>query len=315
MQFHLQYTPIKSSFEIKHQHQLFLIGSCFSENIHQKLIDLKFNSFSNPNGILFNPISIYQALNTAVNLPITQQAFIIKRDGLYYSFLHHTIINDSNSKILQQKIQEIEILKTEKLKSCHYLFITFGTAYYFLHKTLNIPVANCHKQAQQEFEKRKLSVNEIVETYHNLIHSLVKINPQLKIIFTVSPVKHLKDGLIENNLSKATLLLSVNEICNLHSNCFYFPAFELVNDDLRDYRFYKQDMAHPNEQAIDYVWEKFSDCYFNSDTKKINEEIEKLNSFIHHRHLHPTAKVEQDASNFILKQKEIIQKLYPQIQF
>ena len=315
MKFHLNYSPKKFDFEIGHSQSLFLIGSCFAENIGQKLKETKFNVRVNPNGILFNPNSIFQALHDAITLSPFEDRFSVERDGYYFSFLHHSKIKASSIKELQQHILDINLSNHHYLKSCDYMVITFGTAYHYHHKNLNATVANCHKQAQQTFVKKLLSPAEITEQFNLLCKELTKLNPGIKLILTVSPVKHLKDGLLENSLSKSTLLLSVHELCKTNKNCVYFPAFELVTDDLRDYRFYKEDLAHPNEQAVKYVWEKFAETCFNSITQKTVLELEKLNSFLQHQNLHTGSKATAEFQHFIKNQQEIIQHLNPQIVF
>lgn len=315
MRFHLNYTPVTSEFKIDHASSSFLIGSCFSENIGEKLKDRKFNIRSNPNGNLFNPFSIQTALLQLIQDEKINSKIFLQRDNTYYSFLHHSSVNASTEKELITKINSITEESASFLKSCQYLFITFGSAYYYHHKTLNCTVANCHKQSAVTFEKRLAKTDEIVQEYLSLIKKLNVVIPALKIIFTVSPVKHLKDGVIENNLSKSTLLLAVHQLVSENTNCYYFPAYELVNDDLRDYRFYKEDLAHPNQQAIDYVWDKFSDCYFSERTKALNEQIVKLLLAFKHRKMQGNEAESRKLADFIVKQKEEIKNVYPEIEF
>ena len=313
MKFHLNYSPKKFDFEIGHSQSLFLIGSCFAENIGQKLKETKFNVRVNPNGILFNPTSIFRALQDAITLSPFEDRFSVERDGYYFSFLHHSKIKASSIKELQQHILDINLSNHHYLKSCDYMVITFGTAYHYHHKNLNATVANCHKQAQQTFVKKLLSPAEITEQFNLLCKELTKLNPGIKLILTVSPVKHLKDGLLENSLSKSTLLLSVHELCQTNKNCVYFPAFELVTDDLRDYRFYKEDMAHPNAQAVNYVWEKFSETCFSESTKQLNQKIQKLNQALDHKQMSKNTTEMAKLSLFIENQREEILKLNPKI--
>lgn len=283
MTFNLNHTPAKPDFEINHQQSLFLIGSCFSENIGQRLQRQQFNALSNPAGTLFNPLSIANYLKHSINAkPIPEEA-LIQRGGWYYSYLHHSSVNAATKDGLKNLLQQNQQQALEQLRHAHFLFITFGTAYYYHHKSLNFVVANCHKQPLATFEKKLMSVDEIVTEYLSLISLIKSINPEVKLIFTVSPVKHLRDGVVENNLSKAHLIISTHQLVQQVSNAYYFPAFELINDDLRDYRFYAADMAHPNEQAIDYVWEIFSDTYFSEGTRRLNKLIQKYNTALAHR--------------------------------
>lgn len=315
MKFHLNYTPAAPGFEIDHGHALFLVGSCFSENIGKLLHDTKFKVHNNPWGILFNPLSIYHCLDAIAHTKPFDEPLLLQRGNEYLSYWHHSSVNDQSKQQLIAEIDAGNKAAYESLITADHLFITFGTAYYYYHKTLKRTVANCHKQPGNLFEKKLLSVAEIIEMYTPLIQQLKTLNPKLKISFTVSPVKHLKDGVAENNISKATLILAIHELTKSHDHCSYFPAYELVNDDLRDYRFYKADMAHPNEQAIDYVWQKFSNCYFNEQTRHINLLIEGLSKALAHRQLSSNAQGQSQLQEYIEKQKTEIRKLLPGFSF
>lgn len=309
MKFHLNYTPPKLDFEINHSQKIFLIGSCFSENVGKLLSLHKFKTLSNPDGILFNPLSIYTSLKNTLNQTTANENLLLKHQHSFYSYLHHSSIHASEKNELIDKINSVTQTAFSFLSTANVLIITFGTAFYYHHLQLKQTVANCHKQPGNYFEKKLLTFQEIVTLYSDLIKVLHATNPYLKIIFTVSPVKYLKDGLIENNISKSTLVLSVHQLAAQVKNGFYFPAYELVNDDLRDYRFYKEDLAHPNEQAIGYVWEKFSKSFFSEKTLEINQEIEKLNSALRHRIMNEQSSEYEKLKHFITAQKEKIKAL------
>ena len=307
MQFHINHIPEKPDFEIHHGHQVMLTGSCFSENIGALLKDHQFKTVSNPRGLLFNPLSIYQCLDDLVRAKQPDERFILKRGDLFLSYLHHSSLHSTSKGDLVKKINAQDQQAGSFLKEADYLIITFGTAFVYHHRQLDAVVANCHKQAAQLFEKKLLDPEQITGLYLELTDRLKVVNPRLKILFTLSPVKYLKDGLIENNLSKSVLTLSIHQLIRQRPHCFYFPAYELVNDDLRDYRFYKKDLAHPNELAIDYVWQKFSECYFSEAAKNLNRQIHKLNLALSHRKLMQN---EDDPKlrDFIDRQKEEIAK-------
>ncbi|MDP3557654.1 MAG: GSCFA domain-containing protein [Bacteroidota bacterium] len=315
MQFHLNYNPKKFDFTINHSHKVFLIGSCFSENVGNFLIHHKFNVLSNPNGILFNPSSIHNCLNDIVSENLIDESLILKRDDNYFSYLHHTSINANSKTELITKINSENKKAQQFLKESDYLFITFGTAFYYQHLSLNKTVANCHKQPAATFDKKCLSVLEITESYSRLLKNLKQLNPKQKVIFTVSPVKHLKDGVIENNLSKSILILAIHELIKQNTHCYYFPSYELVNDDLRDYRFYKEDLAHPNELAINYVLEKFSTTCFDEKTITTNSIINKINLALNHREMNASEPEQLKLQAFITKQKEELKKINPEIDF
>jgi hypothetical protein len=315
MQFHLNYTPQKFDFTIDHNSKVLLIGSCFSENIGTLLNYHKFKTYSNPNGILFNPKSIYNCLTNILENNPFDENLILMRDGVYYSYLHHSSINDPVKNALVGKINSENKKAHQFLKECDQLIITFGTAFLYHHLELDQTVANCHKQPSNSFEKKRISVSEIIENYCELIHKFQNFNPKLKVIFTVSPVKYLKDGVVENNLSKSTLILAIHELLDKNKNCYYFPSFELVNDDLRDHRFYKEDLAHPNELAINYIWEKFSTTCFTEKTTSINKQINKLNLALNHREMTAGTQEKLKLQDFIAKQKEELKKTIPEIEF
>lgn len=315
MNFHLNFTPETSSFKINHSQSILLVGSCFSENIGKHLQDAQFKVSVNPNGILFNPLSISTFLKSTIENKKTEKHSTLQRDNLFYSYNHHTSFYASTESYLLRKLDAITDSTHHTLKSADVLVITFGTAFYYHHKELAQTVANCHKQSASTFDKKLMEVEEMVSIYTSLIQELENFNPKLKVIFTVSPVKYLKDGIIENNLSKSTLLLGINKLIKLFPEHLYFPSFELVNDDLRDYRFYKEDLAHPNQQAIEYVWQKFSDCYFEAKTSEINLEIQKLNSALNHRQMNENSAENGKLAAFIEKQKNIIKKLDSGIEF
>ena len=293
MEFHLNYSPAPSLAKIAHADKVLLIGSCFAESIGGKLKENKFTTLVNPNGILFNPFSIATAISSYIKNESNPKPGI--NNNLYFSFNHHGSFSSASEEELTNKINSATKEAHLFLKEAKFLIITFGSAFAYRHVATNQIVANCHKLPQKDFKKELLSADVIVLEYNSLIKSLKEFNPKLNIIFTVSPVKYLRDGVIENNLSKAILIQSVHQLLTPNSEfpttnySTYFPAYELVNDDLRDYRFYKEDMAHPNEQAINYVWEKFSDTYFNEETNKLVERITEITQASLHRPIKPNA--------------------------
>jgi hypothetical protein len=312
MRFHLDHHPEKSRFSIEHKSKVLLLGSCFAENIGGMLKEHRFGVNVNPAGIMFNPLSIEMALRKWISGEKINADHFAERGGECFSYLHHSSLKASSIKGLEEKLNHINAQVTEEIKDIDFLIITLGSAHYYEHKQLGICVANCHKQPAQNFEKKLAGVNEIVTAYEKLLPKLLELNTKLKVIFTVSPVKYLKDGVIENNLSKSILTVSVHELIkNFSDHSFYFPAYELVNDDLRDYRFYKEDLAHPNEQAIKYIWEKFSETYFDRQTIKLNELINKLNLAENHRTLHQNEEEGKKLELYISNLKEQIRKLNP----
>lgn len=316
MNFHLNYNPAPSLTKISHNDKIMLIGSCFAENIGNKLKEHKFQTLVNPNGILFNPISIAEAVHSYIK-PGKYELRHGVNNGLHFSFDHHGSFSYTSKEVLEKEVKASVQNAHEFLKQAKYLIITLGSAYVYRQVLSGNVVANCHKLPQQNFMKDLLKVDDITSAYTTLINDLRNFNPGLKIIFTVSPVKYLRDGLIENNLSKSILIQSTHLLSANHElptrNCSYFPAYELVTDDLRDYRFYKEDMAHPNEQAINYIWEKFADTCFNEATKQTNEKISEITKAAAHRPIHETSEIHSKFKTIYFKKCEALEKEYPGI--
>jgi hypothetical protein len=314
MKFHIDHKPPKQDFQINHHHRLMLTGSCFSENIGAKFLDHKFKALVNPFGIAFNPLSISCAIKKMLMGKDPDKGLFVERDGRVFSYLYHSEINGRTETELLNQITERNQNVQKWLEALNVLIISFGTAFAWFYNKSAACVANCHKQPSNLFSKRILTVDEIVRDFSETIARVRSVRPDLKIIFTVSPVKYLKDGLEQNSLSKSTLLLAVNQLCENNSQCFYFPAYELVTDDLRDYRFYKEDLAHPNELAIDYVWHKFSEAWFNDKTLRINVEIEKLQAALNHRPLQADQLQDPKFLQFIEDRKAGIRVLDPSLE-
>lgn len=326
MEFHLNYTPPRSLTDITHTDKIMLIGSCFAENIGEKLLSSKFQTLINPNGILFNPISIARALHSYIQPETKNQetSHIVvpsekpeTSNGLFLSFDHHGSFSSTTKEALEHKITSSRKQAHQFLKEAKFLIITFGSAYAYRNIKTNHVVANCHKLPHQDFKKELLSAETIVSEYKSLITELQKFNPALTIIFTVSPVKYLRDGIIENNLSKAILIQSVHQLLTAYCSLptAYFPAYELVNDDLRDYRFYKEDMAHPNEQAINYVWEKFSDVYFSEETNSLIKNIKDITQAAQHRPINENTEQHQKFKQTYLNKCTELEKKHPHLNF
>lgn len=315
MRFHLDHTPRSSSHKIDHQQKIMLVGSCFAEEVGNKLTSSGFDTLQNPNGILFNPVSIANSLrNIVFKNKVDVRNFVQRDNGLYFSFLDHGSIYAKTKEELITYLEDIQRNATDFLKNADHIIITFGSAFVHKHLKLNSIVGNCHKQPATDFEKRMLTIEEIVNDYKVLVNELRVLNSKLNIIFTVSPVKYLRDGIEENNLSKSTLLLAVHQICK-ELGCFYFPAYELVVDDLRDHRFYKEDLAHPNKQAVNYVWEKFSGCFFKADTIQLAREVESLITSTNHTLLFPESEEAMKfKANLEHKKRELITK-FPFLKF
>lgn len=265
---------------------MLLAGSCFAENIGNLLHHYRFNVLQNPNGILYNPVSIAQTLQRALEGELYKAEELFYHNDLWASWQHHGRFSHPDKNICSKGINEQQQAAQEGLKNGHWLLVTFGSAFAYRLKSSGQLVANCHKYPNKEFDKELLSTAEIIAEWRKLIELLKAVNPQLNILLTVSPVRYVRDGLVENNRSKARLIEAVHNLCENHGNVHYFPAYELVMDDLRDYRFFETDMVHPNTQAIEYVWDAFVKAAFDDEAQVIYPQVKQILTDAAHRPFH-----------------------------
>jgi len=265
------------------------LGSCFTENIGNRMAGLKYNVDINPFGILYNPISVANGLKILLHNKEFTSVDLIERGGLWHSFFHHGRFSSPNEKETLDAINNRVKSSADFLKMADFLFITFGTAWVYKYKKTGQSVSNCHKIPANEFERVRLSVDEIVQEYNDLFIEIKKINPLLKVIFTVSPIRHWKDGAIENQRSKAVLLLAIDKLMKEFGEefCTYFPAYEIVMDELRDYRFYAEDMIHLTDVAVNHVWERFGLSLIDSESRDISKRVINIVQAFNHKPLHP----------------------------
>ncbi|MDA7803935.1 GSCFA domain-containing protein [Crocinitomix sp.] len=275
-----------------HQSNILTIGSCFANHIYQRLDEQGFEIQSNPFGILFNPVSIEKNIRNSFLGNINEVGIVERNDLFFHYDCHSEIYTDSREGLIKQ-LSNIQEGFSVTFQGVNRLIITFGTAWVYRHLNTNQIVANCHKMPQKEFKKELLDLDALKTTYNRLLIDLKNKNPKLEILFTISPVRHIKNGVHENNLSKSILLLLVNALVEQFEFAHYFPSYELVMDDLRDYRFFEADLIHPNKQAVDYVFERFQVTYFDEKTAEIGSLAMKINQFENHRTLHPTIVAEE----------------------
>lgn len=261
------------------------IGSCFTENMGNRMSGLKFDVDINPFGILYNPLSIQNCLNFLLENRQFDETDLVYEDGLWHSFFHHGKFSGENQEAVADEINERIRFSSDYIQKAGFLFVTFGTAWVYRHKQSGAVVSNCHKIPAAQFERFRLTIEEIAEGFSATIGALMAKNPELKIVFTVSPIRHWADGAVENQRSKAVLLLAVEQIIR-HAgfqNCAYFPSYEILMDELRDYRFYKEDMLHISGQAVDMIWNKFENWIVDAESQRIIPEIIKLQKALNHR--------------------------------
>ena len=253
-------TIVAPDFSIDYNSKLMMLGSCFAENIGSKFSYYKFDVDVNPCGIIYNPLSVANVLRLIMEGKRFEKNDLRKVGEKWVSLYHHGAFSSTDPDECLSRINGRLEKAAEELCSLDLLVITWGTAWVYKHVRENMIVSNCHKIPAQEFERSRLSVENIVEEYVELIERLREINPGLRILFTVSPIRHWKDGAHGNQLSKATLLLAIDQLREKLEYVYYFPAYEIVLDELRDYRFYADDMLHVSGFTVDYIWERFLSC-------------------------------------------------------
>jgi len=297
--------------QIDYNSNVLLIGSCFSDNIGQKLDYFKFKNSQNPFGILFHPIAIQGLIANAVSKKAYSDADVFFHNEQWHCFeAHSRLSNASKEGLLNDLNKQVELTNQQIQKSTH-IIITLGTSWAYRFIESNQLVANCHKVAQKQFNKELLSVDAICQALENMIELIRSLNSKASVIFTVSPVRHLKDGFIENTRSKAHLVSGIHQFLNEkpptdNRKSFYFPSYEIMMDELRDYRFYNEDMIHPNPLAINYIWEKFKMVWISEHTHKIIEEVHVIQKGLQHKAFNQKSEAHQKfLQNLDLKIKQI----------
>lgn len=282
-------TPDKPPFTITHADKLISIGSCFSENIGLKFRDYKFNININPFGQQYNPYSIAVAVHRLLEAKPYTADELVHHDELYHSFDHHGSFSKSTVDDTLQYINGNLQQASTDLKNATLLFLTFGTSHVFTLKESGAYVSNCHKLSGNYFERKVLKPQEIVSALREAIDALKAVNANIKIVATISPVRYFAFGHHENSVSKAHLFTAINELQEIYNDIYYFPAYELVMDDLRDYRFFAEDMLHPNYQATNYVWEALSNTMLDKKTSGMMKEIDEVLLAARHRPRNPNS--------------------------
>jgi hypothetical protein len=308
MQFTYAFTP-----RIRHTDKIALIGSCFTEHISRRLEERKFSIIQNPHGILFNPVSVLASVRDAVhNVQYTEDS-LFYLDEMWHSWLHHSQFSSPSKEECLQKINNSSANACQFLKSANWVIITLGSAFAYRHNELDMHVSNNHRAPAQWFTKELLEPSFILSTLQQCIGLLKEANPTVEIIFTISPVRHLRDGIIQNNRSKARLLESVHTLVESNSFCHYFPSYEIVIDELRDYRYYDIDFAHPNYLATEYVWQQFVKSSIDEADWKLLDSLHHINKAMQHKAVNPNSEAH---AQFLLKNWEeciVLEKTFPHL--
>ncbi len=301
--------------QIGYNSKIILLGSCFSENIGDKFEYLKFQSVVNPFGILFHPLAIENLIARAINKDYYSEDDLVFHNEQWSCLDAHSKLNGiSKDRLLANLNNGIEQTNQQINESTH-IVITLGTSWVYRRIASNRIVANCHKLPQKQFLKELLSVEQITESLGAIVSLVKSVNPKANFIFTVSPVRHIKDGFIENTQSKSHLITAIHHIVDNRNQLYYFPSYEIMMDELRDYRFYKTDMLHPNDLAVDYIWEKFKAVWLSEEAIKTSQEVAAIQIKKAHRPFNPKSDAHQD---FLIKLQSEMDNLctkFPHISF
>ncbi len=304
--------PDKPSLEFNYHKPMMMVGSCFTENMGAKLEEIRYPVDVNPFGIIYNPLSVANSLELLLSQKEFKEDDLFYYNELYNSYFHHGRFSDISVEATLERINSRINYSSDFIRKARYLVITFGTAWVYELKASGQVVSNCHKVPSKEFNRRLLDVDEVASRYHALLDSIKAINPDVRFIMTVSPVRHLKDGAHGNQVSKAKLLLAIDELEKREDVC-YFPSYEIMLDDLRDYRFYDEDLSHPNQLAVDYIWEKFQEGFFQKDLIEISEKVRNLMRAMNHRPFHESTQQYQKFLKAHLDKARKLKAEHPEI--
>ncbi|MDD3005304.1 GSCFA domain-containing protein [Flavobacterium sp.] len=303
---------------IDYQSRIVSIGSCFAENMGQKFDYYKFNSSTNPFGIIFNAIALQKIIQRAVLKESFTKDNLIFYNDCWHCYDVHSQFSHPDPKTLLKNLNDTLALFLEKITQSTHFIITLGTSWVYKTVTTNQVVANCHKIPQKEFTKYLLSSTETLESISRIIQLVSTVNSGCNFIFTISPVRHIKDGFFENQVSKSNLFAAINDLMTKplpHKNLHYFPAFEIMMDELRDYRFYNQDLIHPNSTAIDYIWSRFLESHITSSSLDVLKEVDRIQKSLNHRPFNSNSASHQDFLHQLKLRMEKISADFPHIKF
>ncbi len=316
MNFTTQIPIPKSNRPIDYNSRVVSLGSCFAENISEKFDYFKFRSTTNPFGIIFNPISIEKLLKRSIDKTFFAESDIFFYNEVWHCFeAHSDMMHSDKEEFLKNLNDAVEALH-HQIKEATHIILTYGTSWVYKKKEDDAVVANCHKVPQQQFSKELLSVQTIAASIQNIISLIQKVNPKCTILFTISPVRHLKDGFVENQRSKSHLITALHQILDTKSESIhYFPSYEIMMDELRDYRFYANDLLHPSGMAIDYIWERFSQAWISLETAPTMETVASIQKGLAHRAFQPDTEQHQKFVLQLQDKIDAVQKQHPHIRF
>ena len=316
LQFTTKITIPKSNAPIDYNSKIMSLGSCFAENMSEKFDYFKFQNTVNPFGIIFNPVSIEKLVNRIVHkIEFTEKDIFFYND-LWHCYEVHSELSNPNKEAFLATLNDLISSTDKQINNSTHLIITLGTSWVYRNIESNEIVANCHKVPQKQFKKEILSIITIEASIQNTIELIQKVNSNCNFIFTVSPVRHIKDGFVENTLSKAHLISAIHKVTNNQlSITNYFPSYEVMMDELRDYRFYTSDMLHPNQVAIDYIWERFKESSISDESKNLMQEVDSIQKSLLHRPFNPHSESHQEFLIKLNRKIQFLQNQFPFMQF
>lgn len=292
---------------------MFLLGSCFAENIGDKFEYYKFQNYVNPFGILFHPVAIHNLVAKALQGKKYTDEDVFLNNEQFHSFDAHSKLSQSTKSLMLHQLNAASQKTGHYLKQSSHVIITLGTAWVYKYLETNKVVANCHKIPQQQFKKHILSVQDIVHALQSIISQVKQVNPNVNFIFTVSPVRHIKDGFIENTQSKSHLITAIHQVLDNQSH--YFPSYEIMMDQLRDYRFYNDDMIHPSNKAVQYIWDSFKEVWFDDTTEKTMQTVALIQKGLQHKPFNASSEAHIKFLEQLVAKQEQLQKQFPFIKF
>lgn len=299
--------------QLDYNSKIMLLGSCFSENIGEKFNYLKFQTLINPFGILFHPLAIENLVTRAINKDYYFEDDLIFHNEQWSCLDAHSRLNNISKDKLLSSLNSALDLTNQQLKESTHIIITLGTSWVYRYIATDKFVANCHKLPQKQFLKELFSVEQISESLDAIVSLVRGVNPKVNFVFTVSPVRHIKDGFVQNARSKSHLIAAIHQVVEPRDRQYYFPSYEIVMDELRDYRFYNEDMIHPNNQAIDYIWEKFKTVWITEEAIKTSEAVARVQMKKGHRPFNPNSEAHQQFLRNLQAEIVTLQKRHPHI--
>lgn len=306
----------KSKNLISYDSKIVSLGSCFAENMGEKFSYFKFQSVVNPFGIIFNPVSIENLISRVVNKQKFTEKDLFFYNDLWHCFEVHSELSNPDKEVFLNSLNQLLKETNNQITESTHIILTYGTSWVYRCKASEMIVANCHKIAQNQFDKEILSVETIQKSIQNTIDLIKKINPNCAFIFTISPVRHIKDGFVENQRSKAHLFTALHNFVTLSlPKCNYFPSYEILMDELRDYRFYADDMLHPSQMAINYIWIRFLENYISEENHSTMEEVCAIQKALAHRSFNPNSDAHQKFLSNLKGKISRLKEQFPSIQF